>query len=212
MVKGNKARPNRTEMLNVLRTMWLLQGFSIRRMVREFNGNREYVNKYGTVSISAVTGYVKKFRRDAENWLDEDALEKYTGEFVRKQHTIDEQIDKLLSAQKLLDQSDPKQLELFLKFENSIHQMHMNQIKMMSEIELVLTIKKYNKERRIKNETLIKLPDEDNKSVVKAKRGYLSVTKEDDTNDIPETRLSDLSETQEGEESEHSGRTDTGDT
>jgi hypothetical protein len=192
--------------------MWLWQGMSVRRMVMDFNNNKEYVSKYGTVSVASVSSYVRGFRRDAEQWLDEDALEKYTAEFVRKQHTIDEQIDKLVMAQKLLDQSDPKQLELFLKFENSIHQMHMNQIKMMSEIELVLTIKKYNKERRLKNETIVKLPDISNEDVLKAKRGYLSVTKEIEDNDVPETRLSDLSETQEGENTEHSRRTDTGDT
>jgi len=171
----NKSRENklREEMKNVLRTMWLFQGYSIRKMASEFNGNEEYVKKYGTVSVSSMGDYVKEFRRDAEKWIDEDALEKYTAEFVRKQHTIDEEIDKLLVAQSMLDTSDIKENELYLKFENAIHAMHMNQIKMMSEIELVLSVKKYNKERRLKNETIVKLPNETQEDTVKKSRGYI---------------------------------------
>ena len=186
-------------MLNVLRTMWLFQGYSIRKIAAEFNNTKEYVDKWGEVSVSSVSQYVRAFRRDAEKWVDEDALEKYTAEFVRKQHTIDEEIDKLLNVQKLLDTSDPKNAELYLKFETAIHSMHMNQIKMMSEIELVITIKKFNKERRLKNETLIKLP---NKDEVKAQRGYLSVDSDVSIKN-DEDRESHLRKMREDETEEH---------
>jgi hypothetical protein len=176
--RGNKARPTKdlSEMKNILRIMWIFQGFSIRKMSREFNNNPEYVAKYGTVSVSSVTGYVKEFRRDAEKWYDEDAVEKYAAEFVRKQHTIDEQVDRIDEVQRLIDVTDPKERELFLKFEMAKHTLHQDQIKMMSEIELVLHIKRLNKERRIKNETIVKLPDkEDQEKATALKRGYLNV-------------------------------------
>ena len=49
---------------------------------------------------------------------------------------------------------------------------------MMSEIELVLHIKKINKERRVRNETLTMLPSEDGQrdEEVAKKRGYLNST------------------------------------
>lgn len=172
MNKARGGKRNIEEMKNVLRTMWLFQGYSIRKMSEEFNNTKEYVEKYGTVSTASCAIYIREFRRDAEKWLDEDALEKYTAEFVRKQHTIDEEIDKLLKVQLLLDTSDPKQQELYLKFETAIHSMHMNQIKMMSEIELVLSIKKYNKERRLKNETIKVLDSTNEEDKVAASRGY----------------------------------------
>jgi hypothetical protein len=175
--RGNKARPTKdlSEMKNILRIMWIFQGFSVRKMSRVFNDNPEYVQKYGTVSVSSVTSYVKEFRRDAEKWYDEDAVEKYAAEFVRKQHTIDEQVDRIDDVQRLIDTSDPKERELFLKFEMAKHTLHQDQIKMMSEIELVLHIKRLNKERRIKNETIIALPDENKDTVIAKRRGYLNV-------------------------------------
>lgn len=175
--RGNKARPTKdlSEMKNILRIMWIFQGFSVRKMSRVFNDNSDYVAKYGTVSVSSVTSYVKEFRRDAEKWYDEDAVEKYAAEFVRKQHTIDEQVDRIDDVQRLIDTSDPKERELFLKFEMAKHTLHQDQIKMMSEIELVLHIKRLNKERRIKNETIIALPDEKKDTVIAKRRGYLNV-------------------------------------
>lgn len=175
--KGMKARPTKdlSEMKNILRIMWIFQGFSIRKMTRVFNDNPEYVAKYGTVSVSSVGSYVREFRRDAEKWYDEDAVEKYAAEFVRKQHTIDEQVDRLDEVQRLIDTTDPKERELFLKFEMAKHTLHQDQIKMMSEIELVLHIKRLNKERRLKNETLIKLPEENKQEAVAKRRGYISL-------------------------------------
>jgi hypothetical protein len=175
--RGNKARPTKdlSEMKNILRIMWIFQGFSVRKMSRVFNDNSDYVAKYGTVSVSSVTSYVKEFRRDAEKWYDEDAVEKYAAEFVRKQHTIDEQVDRIDDVQRLIDTSDPKEREMFLKFEMAKHTLHQDQIKMMSEIELVLHIKRLNKERRIKNETIIALPDENKDKLIAKRRGYLNV-------------------------------------
>jgi hypothetical protein len=175
--RGNKARPTKdiSEMKNILRIMWIFQGFSIRKMSRVFNDNPEYVAKYGTVSVSSVGSYVREFRRDAEKWYDEDAVEKYAAEFVRKQHTIDEQVDRIDAVQNLIDTSDPKERELFLKFEMAKHTLHQDQIKMMSEIELVLHIKRLNKERRIKNETIVALPEEDKEKATALRRGYLNV-------------------------------------
>jgi hypothetical protein len=177
--RGNKARPTKdlSEMKNILRIMWIFQGFSVRKMSRVFNDNPEYVQKYGTVSVSSVTSYVKEFRRDAEKWYDEDAVEKYAAEFVRKQHTIDEQVDRIDDVQRLIDTSDPKERELFLKFEMAKHTLHQDQIKMMSEIELVLHIKRLNKDRRLKNETIIQLPEEEKREDILKKRGYISIDK-----------------------------------
>ena len=101
---------------------------------------------------------------------------------------MDEQIDRLDEVQKLIDVLEPKERELFLKFEMAKHVIHQDQIKMMSEIELVLHIKKINKERRVRNETLTMLPSEDGQKegerddAIAKKRGYLNSTNvEEDT-------------------------------
>ena len=52
--QGNKSRPTKdlSQMKNILRTMWLYQGFSIRKMSQAFNANPEYVAKFGTGCVS----------------------------------------------------------------------------------------------------------------------------------------------------------------
>lgn len=62
------------------------------------------------------------------------------------------------------------------------HTLHQDQIKMMSEIELVLHIKRLNKDRRLKNETIVMLPnEEEQKEAVAKRRGYLNVDKQEDS-------------------------------
>lgn len=159
----------------IIRNFWVFSGYSQRKIMEEFNKNEDYVKKYGTVSQSSIAQYVKEARRDLENWLDEDALEKYTGEFVRKQYIMEEQIEKLRKAQGFIDfeQGESKDKELYLKFEMAIHEIHKDQIKMMSEIELVLQIKRLAKDRRTKTETLVLINDADKIIDTKKKRGYV---------------------------------------
>ena len=164
----------------IVRNFWVFSGYSQRKIAEEFNKNEDYVKKYGTISQSSVAQYVKEARRDLENWLDEDALEKYTGEFVRKQFIMEEQIEKLRKAQGYIDfeQGEAKDKELYLKFEMAIHEIHKDQIKMMSEIELVLQIKRLAKDRRVKTETLNLIDDADKILETKKKRGYILESKE----------------------------------
>ncbi len=183
MPKGNKARKDGelVAIKSIIRNMWVFEGYSIRKIESEFNAN--YSDQYGTVSFNSVAIYVREIRRELENWLDEDALEKYTGEFVRQQHIIDNSIENLRKVQKLIEMEDPKGQELYLKFENAIHNMTNDKIKMMSEIELVLRIKKLNKEQRKKNETLTLLDEDgkkiDDKTQLMANRGYIIPSLED---------------------------------
>ena len=177
MPKKVRSHKQLASLKGIIRTMWLISGYSGRKICREFNGNAEYVKEYGTVSESSVGDWIIEIRRDSEKWLDEDALEKYTGEFVRQQHIIDNRMEELQDACVLIDwkTGDPKEKELYLKFQRTIHEMSMDKIRLMTEIELVLRIKKLNKERRLKNETLTLL--DDNGKPIKPKsiaeeRGY----------------------------------------
>lgn len=164
------------EIKDIVAKYWAFGGFSIRKITDEFNKQEDYVKKYGTVSVSSVQGYVKEIRREFESFLDEDAIEKYTGEFVRKQFQVDEQIEKLRKVQELIDVNtgDEKQRELYLKFEREMHNMTMNQVKMMSDIELVLSVKKFAKKRRLQTETIKQVPEEikSMEEHIKNKRGY----------------------------------------
>ena len=158
-------------MKGIIRDMWVFQGYSIRKLCTEFNANKEYVDKYGTVSLSSVAVYVREARRELENCIDEDFLEKYTAEFVRRRFIMEEQIEKLREAQNFIDfkTGDSKDKDLYLKFEMAIHNIGMDQMRMMTDIELVLNIKKLNKEKRLRDETLVLIPDK----TIANNRGYI---------------------------------------
>ena len=165
------------EIKSIVASFWMV-GHSNRRIAEDFNKSKEWVDKYDTISVSSVGDYVREIRRDFEKYLDEDVIEKYTGEFVRKQFTIDEEIEKLRKLQELIDvdSGDVKDKELYLKIEREIHAMTMNQIKMMSDIELVLQVKNFAKKRRLQTDTLKKIPLEEEalnlEDKIKNDRGY----------------------------------------
>lgn len=127
---------------------WAFSGWSAKRISAEFTNDPELKAKYGEISVSGVQEHIVKCRRELESLLDEDALEKFTGEFVRKQHIFDQEVEDIDNAQKHLDQEDPKQLDIWLKMERAKHEIHVDSIKMMQDIQLVLNVKKIVGARR----------------------------------------------------------------
>ena len=88
----------------------------------------------------------------------------------------DHEIDILGDAMDNLDQHDAKELELWLKLLNAKHQIEQDQLRNMTEIELVLRVKTLSADQRKKFETIKKVPSE-----VADERGYrLLEPKKDD--------------------------------
>ena len=144
---------------------WAFSGWSAKRISAEFSNDPELKSKYGEISVSGVQEHIVKCRREFESLLDEDSLEKFTGEFVRKQHIFDQEVEDIDNAMKKLDQEDPKQLEIWLKCERAKHEIHMDSIRMMQDIQLVLNVKKIVGSQRKKTMKFLKvhqsLPEEE---------------------------------------------------
>ena len=144
---------------------WAFSGWSAKRISVEFSNDPELKSKYGEISVSGVQEHIVKCRREFESLLDEDSLEKFTGEFVRKQHIFDQEVEDIDNVMKKLDQEDPKQIEIWLKCERAKHEIHMDSIRMMQDIQLVLNVKKIVGSQRKKTMKLLKvhqsLPEEE---------------------------------------------------
>lgn len=159
-----KTKVEREILKDIIHKYWLFSHFSIRKIAAIINADK----KYGTISHQMVSVYVRDIKREAERWIDEDVIEKYTGEFVRKQMAYDDEIDKISDAMELCDKKDMKELDLWLKLLNAKHSIEQDQLRNMTEIELVLRIKTLSADQRKKFETLKKVPPKE----VADMRGY----------------------------------------
>jgi len=136
---------------------WAFSGWSAKRISTEFSNDPELKSKYGEISVSGVQEHIVKCRREFESLLDEDSLEKFTGEFVRKQHIFDQEVEDIDNAMQKLDLEDPRQLEIWLKCERAKHEIHMDSIRMMQDIQLVLNVKKIVGAQRKRTMKLLKV-------------------------------------------------------
>ena len=64
---------------------WAFTGWSAEKIAQEFDRDEALHKEFGSVSVSSVLVHIKKIRIEFETLVDEDVLEKYTSEFVRKQ-------------------------------------------------------------------------------------------------------------------------------
>jgi len=145
---------------SIIMKYWAFSGWSAKKISEEFDRDVELHKEFGSVSIPSVEEHIRRIRLEFETAVDEDALEKYTSEFVRKQHQYDNQLEALENMQRAIDTDDLKGKELWLKFESQRTAILDKQIKMMSDVELVLMVKQMNAKRRKEIKTL-KVVDED---------------------------------------------------
>jgi len=139
----------------IIMKYWAFSGWSALKISHEFSRDEELKKMFPEgVSVSSVTKHIKKIRIELESMVDEDALEKYTSEFIRKQYQYDRQIEAIEEMQNTIDVDDSKGKELWLKFESQKSFILDKQIKMMSDIELVLMVKQLNAKRRREIKTL----------------------------------------------------------
>lgn len=161
----------------IIMKYWAFSGWSAKKISEEFDRDVELHKEFGSVSIPSVEEHIRRIRLEFETCVDEDALEKYTSEFVRKQHQYDNQLEAIEKMQNTIDIGDTKGQELWLKFEAQRTAILDKQIKMMSDIELVLMIKQMNAKRRKEIKTL-KVVDEDKLAKRLAKPVALKVMEE----------------------------------
>ena len=75
---------------------------SQRAIARELNEDIKLKARFGSVDLVTVHYHICKIRIELENSLDFDALDRYTAEYVRFQHSIETEIEDVEKIIKLI--------------------------------------------------------------------------------------------------------------
>jgi len=138
-----------------IRSLYIYQGLSERGVVDTLNPDAAFVRMYGKISLAGVHYHVVKIRADFERLVGIDAIDRYVADFIRLQQTMDGEVDQL---NKMLEGADDEELKL--KIMRMRHDVYIDKMKMLQDVELPLQVKKLKSERRNKLEKLKLIKDE----------------------------------------------------
>lgn len=152
MSTKSKARNEKKskQLRDKIRTLYVYYGHSIHKIVEILN--EEQPND--KVSWHGVWYHVQKIQKEMEHSILPDALDRYAHEFVRLQSTLDGEIENLEKLETVLDLTQKGDKELKLKIETQKHNVRMDKMRMLQDIELPIVIKKLKKDRQIQLRTI----------------------------------------------------------
>ena len=116
---------------------------------KELNSDQEFTRKYGTITVPGVHYHIQKIKSEYEKYIGEDAIDKYTAEFVRLQNSFDKELEDVDEMIKRTEDEDVK-----IKLMRLRHEIRIDKMKMLQDIELPLAVKKLKLERKKKYDTL----------------------------------------------------------
>ncbi len=133
-----------------IRNLWVYMGLSIRSIADLLNKDPEFIRKCGSISVPTVQYWIKKIKGELENAIDIDGMERFTAEFVRTSEFMDSEVDDLTN----MINSPNIKMDDKIKLINLRHRVKVDQMTLLADRELPLTVKKYKKDRQ-KNLSLL---------------------------------------------------------
>jgi len=140
-----------------IRYLYVYAHYSQKDIADLLNSDPEFKRKCGSISIPTVAYWIKKIKGELENAIDIDGLERFTAEFVRKSEFMDNEVSEVT---KLLQDKGMK-MEDRIKLMNMRHRMAVDQITLLADKELPLTVKKYKNDRKVFTDRLNLITDEE---------------------------------------------------
>jgi predicted DNA-binding ArsR family transcriptional regulator len=141
---------------NRIRTLWTYEHLSIRDIAETLNSDPEFIRKCGKISVPSVQQHLTKIKREYENNIDSDGLERYTSEFARSVEFMDGEISDIT---KLLNDKELKHDER-IKYLTLRHRIEVEKMTLLADREIPLTVKKYKKDRQLWAKTLKPVEEE----------------------------------------------------
>ena len=124
---------------------WVYAHKNQSQICRMINEDPKLKDKFGEMDPSVVSYHVNQIRMELESSLDHDAIEKYTAEYVRFQHTIEQEIE---NVEKIIALCDPnKEKETWIKLTRLKKDLIETKLRALQDHELPLTVKKLKLER-----------------------------------------------------------------
>ena len=128
-----------------IRNLYVYSHYTQKDITDALNNDAEFKRKCGSISQPTVAYWIKKIKAEMENAIDIDGLERFTAEFVRKSEFMDNEISEIT---KILEDKEIK-MEDRIKLMNMRHRMSVDQITLLADKELPLTVKKYKADRKV---------------------------------------------------------------
>ena len=137
------------EIRNKIRDLYIFFHESPSSIQRELSSDEEFIRKYGSITIPGVNYHIQKIKSEYEMYIGEDAIDKYTAEFVRLQNSFDAELDDVDEMIKKTEDEDVR-----IKLMRLRHEIRLDKMKMLQDIELPLAVKKLKLERKKKLDTI----------------------------------------------------------
>ncbi len=128
-----------------IRDLYIFFHKSASAIERELNGDSNFVRRFGNITIPGVNYHIQKIKSEYERFIGEDAIDKYTAEFVRLQNSFDQELEDVDEMIRRTDSEDVR-----IKLMRLRHEIRLDKMKMLQDIELPLAVKKLKLERNKK--------------------------------------------------------------
>lgn len=115
---------------------------------------------------STVHVYVAKIEREMLHYMDEDTFLKYIAEFSRTRATFDREIEEIDEMIDKLDINVKEDKAVIARLVDSRHQIRLDKVKILQDLELPLAVKKFKKERDEMHSKLVTLRVEDDTKLI----------------------------------------------
>ena len=132
-----------------IRDLYIFFHKSASAIERELNGDSNFVRRFGNITIPGVNYHIQKIKSEYERFIGEDAIDKYTAEFVRLQNSFDQELEDVDEMIRRTDSEDVR-----IKLMRLRHEIRLDKMKMLQDIELPLAVKKLKLERKKKLDTI----------------------------------------------------------
>lgn len=96
---------------------------------------------------STVHLYISKIEKEMAHYMDEDTFLKYIAEFTRSRATMDREIEEIDAMIDTLDNNVKGDKEVKVRLLTLRHQIRLDKMRILQDLELPLAVKKFKKER-----------------------------------------------------------------
>lgn len=115
---------------------------------------------------STVHVYVSKIEKEMMHYMDEDTFLKYIAEFTRSRATFDREIEEIDEMLSKLDINTKEDKPVIARLIDSRHQIRLDKMKILQDLELPLAVKKFKKERDEMHSKLVTISVPEEKTLV----------------------------------------------
>ena len=150
-----RTRDTTAELKKYIFAQYIWMGKGQATIMRQIENDASLKQRFGDVSAATMSYHVKAINEELEESVDYDAMDKFVGEYLRYQQSLDNEIGETEEVIKLLDKEKDPVIWLSLKrFKKDLLDSRM---KALADHELPLAVKKMKAERKARKDVILNL-------------------------------------------------------